>query len=423
MTTTNAESIYIGACIQAPDLIDLGISEGIRSDTFTNQELSSIWSTLVEQRSKGLLTDVPSLVLAMGQECPMDTLFEIERASPTSAHGKKAMKKLSWEHAKRNVRPAINDVLSLIDDDAKPEEVLKALEGLQHYLKPQEADAEELDQIIASVELWAKQEIEGTREKGDTVITGLPTFDNYAMPFESHEYVIVGARPSIGKSTFSCHIAGVNLERNLPTAIFSLETSAKAVARQIAGQRAGVNLKRLHEEMPNKQAAFFKEVARLKTQPLRIFDKDMTMQQIESRCRALAASWKPKLVIIDYLGLIRGFEGSAYERMSQVSKAMIPLRKMLGCTLVVAAQFSRRPAQEDRPPNSTDFRDSGSIEEDAHRIIALHKPSKDFNGQPQELGQTTYDYEILQLKLRDGPLAHGRIKYNAPHTKFYEQTQ
>jgi replicative DNA helicase len=153
-----------------------------------------------------------------------------------------------------------------------------------------------------------------------------------------------------------------------------------------------------------------------------VFDKDMSVAQIESRCRLLAASWKPQLVIIDYLGLIRGTDGSAYERMGQLSKAMIPLRKTLGCVLMVAAQLNRSNEREDRAPTRSDFRDAGSIEEDAHRVIALHRPSKSHTGNVQELGQSHYDYDLLQLKLRDGPLAYSRIKYFAPHTWFYEET-
>ena len=93
----------------------------------------------------------------------------------------------------------------------------------------------------------------------------------------------------------------------------------------------------------------------------------------------------------------------------------------MGCALIVAAQLNRGNEREDRAPSRTDFRDAGSIEEDAHRIIALHRPSKSHSGSPQELGQSTYDYELLQLKLRDGPLAFSRIKYFANHTWFYEQ--
>jgi replicative DNA helicase len=205
-------------------------------------------------------------------------------------------------------------------------------------------------------------------------------------------------------------------------AYFTLETSANAVVKQIAGQRSRVNLRNLNREFADKQADYFKELKRLSTQQLRVFDKDMSITQIENRCRLLAASWKPQLVILDYMGLIRGTDGSAYERMGQLSKSMIPLRKTLGCALIVAAQLNRGNEREDRAPSRTDFRDAGSIEEDAHRIIALHRPSKSHSGSPQELGQSTYDYELLQLKLRDGPLAFSRIKYFANHTWFYEES-
>jgi replicative DNA helicase len=217
-------------------------------------------------------------------------------------------------------------------------------------------------------------------------------------------------------------IASHNLNRGLRVAYFTLETSANAVIKQIAGQRARVNLRALNHEFADKQADYFKELKRLSTQQLRVFDKDMSITQIENRCRLLAASWKPQLVVLDYMGLIRGTDGSAYERMGQLSKAMIPLRKTLGCALIVAAQLNRGNEREDRAPSRTDFRDAGSIEEDAHRIIALHRPSKSHSGSPQELGQSTYDYELLQLKLRDGPLAFSRIKYFANHTWFYEES-
>lgn len=418
---TSTEQIYLGACINSSELIDIGISEGVRRDSFTRPTHQLIWSALVDQRSKGLLTDVPSLVVSMGAECPVDELFAAETSCTSSATGRKAMKRLLWDQAKRNIRPALNEVLSMIDDDAKPDDVIKAVEGLQHYLKPQESEAVELAQLIADVELWAQQEIEGTRETVDIVTTGLPSFDRAAGGIEPHEYVVVGARTSIGKSSFMAQIAGHNLQRGLRIAYFTLETSAQAVVRQIAGQRSGVNLRNLRDETMENQKKFAKELLTLKTQPLRIFDRDLSLTQIESRCRALQASFKPQLVVLDYMGLIKGTEGSAYERMGQLSKAMIPLRKTIGCAMIVGAQLNRSNEREDRAPTRTDFRDAGSIEEDAHRIIALHRPTKSFDGQQQELGQTTYDYELLQLKLRDGPLAYSRLKYNAPRTRFYEE--
>ena len=416
------ESIFIGACLANPDLIDAAISGGLAPAAFTDPAHLSLFQSLVALRSKGQLTDSSSVYMAMGDKCPATELFEAEKACTSSITGKKALKKLIWEGQLAVLRPALEDAIACVSRGGKPEEVSKAVEGLQGLLKPTESEAPSLEQLITEVKLWAEQEIAGTRDNKDVVTTGLPSFDSLCQPIEPHEYVVVGARTSIGKSSFMSQMASHNLNRGLRVAYFTLETSANAVVKQIAGQRSRVNLRNLNREFADKQADYFKELKRLSTQQLRVFDKDMSITQIENRCRLLAASWKPQLVILDYLGLIRGTDGSAYERMGQLSKAMIPLKKMVGCALIVAAQLNRGNEREDRAPSRTDFRDAGSIEEDAHRIIALHRPSKSHSGSPQELGQSTYDYELLQLKLRDGPLAFSRIKYFANHTWFYEET-
>lgn len=418
----NNEQIFLGGCIASGDLVDVAVSEGVRSDTFQDTDNQTIWSALVELRSKGLLTDAAALVTLLGDECPIQSIFAAEKACCTTPTAKKAMKRLVWEHQCRQIRPAINEALSLIDDKASPEAITKAVEGLQAYLKPQEAEAQTLDQLIGEVQLWAKQEMEGTRLDADLVTTGIPSFDKFANPIEAHEYVVVGARTSHGKSSFMTQLASHNLQRGLRVAYFTLETSAAATVRQIAGQRARVDLRNLRTALPEKHKAFLKELDHLKKQQLRVFDKDMSLSQIESRCRLLASSWKPHVVFLDYMGLIKGENGTAYERMGQLSKAMIPLRKVLGCALVVAAQLNRGNEKEDRAPSRTDFRDAGSIEEDAHRIIAIHRPSTSpMTGQKQELDQQTFDYELYQLKLRDGPLAHTRLKFHAPTTFFYEE--
>jgi len=416
------ESIFISSCLHDSDIIDKAISEGVKRSCFSKPKLGLIWLAIVEQRAKGQIADMATVFIAMGQDCPSVELIEADGIHASTLAGTKAMRKEVWDSQVATLKPALKDALSLIDSDAKPDAIIKHIEEMQQILKPQESDVASLDKLIGDVQLWATQEISGDRSNQDLVTTGLPTFDNHAQPIEAHEYVVVGARTSIGKSSFMAQIAGHNLHRGLRVAYFTLETSAAAIVKQIAGQRARVNLRALGQEMNEKQKEYFSQLEILKKHHLRVFDRDLNLNQIEARCRLLANSWKPQLVILDYLGLIRGTEGTAYEKMGSLSKAMIPLRKSVGCALIVAAQLNRGNEREDRAPNRTDFRDAGSIEEDAHRIIALHRPSKDAGGNPQELGQNLYDYELLQLKLRDGPLASSRVKYCAPHTRFYEET-
>lgn len=148
---------------------------------------------------------------------------------------------------------------------------------------------------------------------------------------------------------------------------------------------------------------------------LMIFDNVLTLESILAHGRMLAVSFQPDVVFLDYLNIIGVSSDGQYEKMTKVSKAMIPFRKSLGCALVAAAQLNRGPEKDERRPQRTDLRDSGSLEEDAHRLIAIwRKPG-------QALDHTHFESEILQLKLRDGPVAGIRAMFQANITRFFEQ--
>jgi replicative DNA helicase len=357
----------------------------------------------------------------MGQECPADELFACEGSVATSAHGAKALESVVNTAALRQARPMLQEIVGQIDDGKPLAEVKASLEGLEAVLSPSAAQEHTLAETAEEALLWAKEQASGGPSDEKVVTTGFPYFDEHATPIMMHEYVVLGARTSHGKSSMLNQLAGHNLARGLRVVIFTLETSARAVLLQIAAQRVGINLRLLRHEMPDKVAALYKEIEALKKQPLLIFEKDLSLEQIEARCRLLAASFKPDLVCLDYMGLIRCKADGAYERMSKLSKAMIPLRKSLGCALVVAAQLNRGNEKEDRKPSRTDFRDAGSVEEDAARVLAIHRPSKDDSGMEQGLDRTVFQQELYQLKLRDGPLAQTRLNYFGAHTKFVER--
>ena len=181
------QQIFIGACLADPTLIDDAISGGLSNAAFNDQVHLSLWQSLVGLRSKGQLTDSSSVYMAMGEQCPALSLFECEKACNSSITGKKALKKLIWEGQLAVLKPALQDAIACISKGGKPEEVAKAVEGLQGLLKPTESEAPSLEQLITEVKLWAEQEIAGTRDNKDVVTTGLPSFDNLAQPNEAHQ--------------------------------------------------------------------------------------------------------------------------------------------------------------------------------------------------------------------------------------------
>ena len=415
------EQIYLGSCILEPTLIDRGVQEGIKADHFTTPDRQVIWRSILGLHMGGKGIDINALYLELGKDCPVAEIMACEKAAPTQANGKKALKRIIEQHNIEQLRPALNDLLSKIDDAAPYKEIESALDSIPAILRENTTLEHTLTEIVQDATNWAIDQLSGKIDMSKVVITGLPHFDDAITPIQSHEYVVVGARTSTGKTSFMTQVAGVNVERGLKVAYFTIETSARSIVLQMAAQRTGVNLRQVSHEMPDKQKKFTNEIARIGKQPLIIFERDLSLDAIEARCRLLAASFKPDLVLIDYMGLISIKGDGSYERMSKLSKAMIPIRKSLGCALIVAAQLNRGNEKDDRAPTRTDFRDTGSIEEDAHRIICLHRPSKDDAGQEQGYDKSVYEQEIYQLKLRDGPLCQGRVNFIATHTKFTER--
>lgn len=419
-----AEQVLIGCALLDASTIDKAVQQGIESASFKSPEAAKAWSVALELRTAGQEVSFASVALKWGKECAYEWLGEAERAAPTQAGFSLAVEEVLWANRQQRIREKAVDLVNALADGASKDAVGQMATDIGALAEHKTTQARTLKDIADEAIKDAEAEIAGVKDTGVIVTTGLPTFDRKADAIRSHEYVLLGARTSHGKSSFLLQLAGHNLARGLRVAIFSLETSDTAVLRQIAGQRAKVNLRDLHRELKENQQDYLEELRQTRSSKnLLIFDKDLTLSAIQARCRLLATSFKPNLVILDYIGLI-GVEGSgAYERMSLASKAMIPLRKTLGCALVVGAQLNRVSEKDKRPPGRTDFRDAGGLEEDAHRILALYRPDVGHNGQLQNLDEVTYDYEIFQLKCRDGAITGSRMKFHAPTTRFYEELQ
>ena len=420
--THKIESDFLGTCLLDGAIIDRAIQRGITPGHLADIQHRNLWSLLCDLRLQGKDT-TPEGIFAAGSANPgalgrvggMGAI--VSHQAETTLHANSLIESIVTLHGKREGWRVLSKGLDGLKSGSAS---LEDLAGLADELKAVSAREQHLHRGVPDIAdeaiKDAEEAIKGEKVSRTLITTGLPTFDRYATPMESHEYIVVGARTSHGKSSFLLQLAGHNLAHGKRVAIFSLETSDKAVLKQIVGQRAGVNIRQFHQEMPEKQQEYMDKLRFAKTtKNLMIFDRDLSLTAIESRCRLLATSFKPELVIIDYLGLIVLDGSSSYERMSKVSKAMIPLRKALGCTLMVGAQLNRGPEKEEREPGRSDFRDAGGIEEDAHRIIALwRKPG-------QALDRDYYDSALLQLKCRDGGLAKVECSFHGPTTRFIEQ--
>ena len=423
------ERPFLGSCLSDPKWIDMAVDRQFVPAAIHDVTRREIWQAMLQMRTIGEPISIESMLIkskwsAKNKQSMVAELMACENSiSSAELYAKDILEKLLWRHKSEMVIPTILGIKEKIDGGADRDEIIKDIEDLPSLVADHGSKNRGMIEIVAEAEEWAKSQIGGTPSNIVEVTTGIPTFDRYATHIQPHEYTLVCARTSHGKTAFMEGMAGHNLRRGLKVAYFSIESSDRSVVQQIASQYAGVNLRFLKGETYEKQAQYFSALKELSSKPLMVFDRETSLEQIQSKCRMLVSSFQPNVVFLDYINIIRNGDGDAYQRISNLSEEMIGLRKLLGCALVVGAQLNRGNEKDNRRPERTDLRDSGSLEEDAHRIIALYRPQKDSKGMEQGLGQSLYEYELLQLKLRDGPCAACDIKFHAPSTTFYEETR
>jgi replicative DNA helicase len=320
-------------------------------------------------------------------------------------------------HAKRQAYKLLAGAVEhLTDGGGDLDTVRQTVERVAGICAGQSSVQRTLADVGAEIETNLR-EIEEGKELTGAISWGLPKLDRFIRPLKSNEYTLICARPSRGKTSMLTHLTGHNFTKGKRVVFFNLEDDDTDIVKKMASQMAGVCLDNWADLMNEDRARFrrFKDKI-VASKNILIFDRDRTLEAIQSRCRLLVNSFKPELVVIDYLGCIRMPGKSIYESVSTVSKAMPGLRKLLGCPLVAGQQLKRLEV-ESGEPTLADLRDSGQLEEDATRVVLLHWRES------QYLDQETRPYKIMQPKYRFGPTtAVTGINFHAPTTRWVEAT-
>jgi replicative DNA helicase len=235
-----------------------------------------------------------------------------------------------------------------------------------------------------------------------SVPTYIPQIDNSIGGLERQTLTILAARPSMGKTALAWQIGRNVAHANSKVLIFSLEMSAVNLwgraACPLAGTtwrdvRAGkcdpVTIARLKQESEN--------LAYTYGDRLRIIDSGQTTETIWKS----AADYRPDLVVIDHLRLVKDKGESENKRQGYITQKMKDLSKFFGCAVLCAAQLNRLTEQRgDKRPNLSDLRDSGEIEENADVVLMIYR---DEYYNPASRPQDKSDTELWVRKFRDGP--------------------
>lgn len=233
--------------------------------------------------------------------------------------------------------------------------------------------------------------------------TGFVDLDAAIGGLENGNFIIVGARPAMGKSVFAINIAEF-VSRNEIVAVFSLEMSAKQVVKRMMSGISGIDYSKcrfgtLENDDFSKISGAMNNICSRK---IDICDKAVvTVSYIKSYCRALKKKHgKIGCVIIDYLQLITSPNTSQNRNndISEISRGLKLLAKELDCPVVALSQLSRMvDTRADKRPVLSDLRESGAIEQDADTVLFLYRDDY-YNPDKAEKGIS----EVIIAKAREG---------------------
>ncbi len=291
--------------------------------------------------------------------------------------------------------------------------------------------------------------------------TGLDSLNSKIGGLHKSDLLIVAGRPGMGKSALGTNMAFAAAQRYLrdqedgidpaksagsPVAIFSLEMSADQLATRILAEQSGISSENLRMGRISQQEfrSLARAAAELQSLPLYIDDTPgLTIAALRTRARRLKRQKNIGLVVGDYLQLLqgtgRGSNDNRVQEISEISRGMKQLAKELDVPVIALSQLSRAVEQrEDKRPQLSDLRESGSIEQDADIVLFIYRedyyvgsrepkaPKDDddlkiveaYQQWQQDMDRVYGLAEVIVAKQRHGSTGKVRLKFEARVTRF-----
>lgn len=264
-------------------------------------------------------------------------------------------------------------------------------------------------------------ELIDARSKSKNQFTGVPTgyakLDSMTCGFQKQEMIIIGARPSIGKTAFALSMMqNIAIEKKIPCGFFSLEMPYESIGQRLLSQESRIPSGKLRSGVLT--LAEFKKLqdaaGRCFNSPLYIVDTpNMKLLDLRAMARRMKVAHDVQIIFIDYIGLISTENPNApvYEQISEISKSLKALARELEIPIVVLCQVSRDA--EGQEPNLAQLRGSGSIEQDADVVMFLHRDRKSLDE-----NNAVQDAKLIVAKQRNGMTGDVELMFLAGYTKF-----
>lgn len=423
-----AERSVLGSMLIDPEAVETA-AEIIREEDFYARQNGILFQTMLEMQQKGIAVDPVTLQTRLREKNLPPELYademirELIMTVPTSANIKSyativAEKSLLRSMIRANEEIAGNCYAENEEMDALLDKAEKRIFEISQ--RRTASNFVPIRQIV----LNAMDKIEqASRIQGSVtgLSTGFTDLDNRTAGLQPADFILVAARPSMGKTALVLNIAEyMTMRENRCVAIFSLEMSKEQLVNRLFAMQSHVEAQKIRtgDLSEAEWTEVIESAVNIGESRLIIDDTPaITVAELRSKCRKYKLEYGLEIIIIDYLQLMSGSGRSGDSRqqeISDISRALKALARELNVPVVALSQLSR--AVESRPnhrPMLSDLRESGAIEQDADLVMFIYRDDY-YNEDSDKKGIA----EIIIAKQRNGPIGTVELSWQPQLTKF-----
>ena len=433
----DAEMAVLGAMMLDKDALTDAL-EILRPEHFYKESHQLIFEAIKDTADRNQAVDIVTVVEELKRKKSLTKaggevyLAQLESKVSTAAHAKYYAELV---YKKFVVRDLIRTATGLVqrcykEEDEDPQTLIDSAADQIYKL----SQRQKLSGFVSSKDL--APEVMDMLEKAfknkntmQGIATGLSKFDHMTGGLRKQDLIILGARPSQGKTALALNIAHhACVECNAPVAFFSLEMGRHIIYERMLGAAAMAEIHKLRSGYfeKDKWRDLTREMGRLANAPLYIDDTSgISITELRMRARRLASELKKQgkelgLIVIDYLQLIRGGERrteSRQQEVSEISRMLKDLARTLNVPVLALSQLSRKnedKSRADNKPMLSDLRESGSIEQDADVVALIHRDAYYKRDDDNLKRKAT----LILAKQRNGPVGDIDLAFFAEFALF-----
>jgi len=430
---TEAEQALIGACL-IDEAVIFEVQDIIAPDDFYRPAHRIIFATIRKMANENRPVDLLTLTEELKKGEQLDDaggvayLTTMMNFVPTSANAKyyaeivknKAVRRRIISETQRMQAAAYSDDCDTTEITAQCEQAIYAIAGtterstLRHI-------KDMVDAEMKSIEAASQGNgVMGLR-------TGYYKLDGLLGGLHRTDLIILAARPAMGKTSFATNIAVAVARNRNNVLVFSLEMGWEQMARRTLAGQARIDSNRLRrgDLTEEEYARLSHAVGKLSEIPLWVDDKTaLTIADMRSRIRRLTITHgRIDLIVIDYIGKIRGskvYQGNRVQEVSEVARGLKDMARDFDVPVLCLAQLNRNVEErDDKVPRLADLRESGEIEQEADVVMFLYR--EDYYHRNEKDYVPTNDALLTIAKHRNGPIGEIVLRFDGPTTTFEEQ--